>query len=180
MQSSTAWLAREQSSVTVTYFGVLLCCCVVLLCVVCCGLWVVGCGLLCAVCCVLCAVCCVLCAVCCLLVCCCFFFLLFLTQLDEDAMCLSTRRYGLIGMRPRRRRTLRRRGLRKLALNSGTTRRSAKTAEKNDRIPISTRPQPPHGEVVDELRQQDLHNRDIDHPVQMHCKLLDLHSFLDV
>ena len=56
--------------------------------------------------------------------------LLFLTQVNEDAMCLSTQRYGLMGMSPRWQRTLRHRGLRKLALNSGTTRRSAKNAEK--------------------------------------------------
>ena len=47
--------------------------------------------------------------------------LLLLTHVNEDAMCLSTRRCGLIGMSPRRRRTLHRRGLLKLALNSGTT-----------------------------------------------------------
>ena len=59
--------------------------------------------------------------------------LLLLTHVNED-----TRRYGLIGRSPRRRRTLRRRGLRKLALNSGTSRRSAKNAEK----PLSPSPPP--------------------------------------
>ena len=78
-------------------------------------------------------------------------------------MCLSTRRYGLIGMSPRRRRTLHRRGLQKLALNSGRTRKSAKNAEKPSKSPPPPS-WPPYGEFVDELRQQN-----IDHPVQMYC-----------
>ena len=47
-----------------------------------------------------------------------------------------------------------------------TTWRSAKMphfTKKN-----SPPPQPPYGEVLDELRQKDLHDRDIDH-VQMFC-----------
>ena len=48
---------------------------------------------------------------------------------------MSTHRCCLIGKgSPRQRRTLRRRGLRKLALNSGTTRRSAKNAEKRKKL----------------------------------------------
>ena len=43
-----------------------------------------------------------------------------------------------------------------------TTWRSAKNAKKPTKK-TSSPPEPPHGEVVDELRQQDLHNRDIDH-----------------
>ena len=43
---------------------------------------------------------------------------------------MSTCRYELIGRNPRWQRTLRHRGLRKLALNSGTTQRSAKNGRK--------------------------------------------------
>ena len=62
--------------------------------------------------------------------------LLFLTIVNE-ASCLCQHAATVSLCRsPRRRRTLHRRWLRKLALNSGTTRRSAKNAEKNLEKPL--------------------------------------------
>ena len=103
-----------------------------LLCVVCC--------VLCVVCCVLCVVCCVLCVVCCvLLVVGCWLLVvgcwLFKTR-SEARQCENPQSPVLIGMgSPQWQRTLRHRGLQKLALNSGTARRSAKNASEPPKTP---------------------------------------------
>ena len=126
---------------------VVVCCCLLLFVVVCCCLllFVVVCCLLLFV-----VVCCCLFVVCLLFVCC------FRRGLKEVNKCMSTHRCYLIGKgSPRQRRTLRHRGLRKLALNSGTIRRSAKNVEK----PPKTLSQPPYPTLLEAVYPSLLHNR---------------------
>ena len=104
--------------------------------------------------------------------------------------CMSTTCHEAIGRSPRQQRTLHRRGLRKLALNSGTTRRSAKNAQPYIAAKPSTKPTVSAHWSVHQLWRSteseappardpsdDLHNRDIVHLVRA-LQLRGLHSFL--
>ena len=83
---------------------------------------------------------------------------LFSTRAKVSRMCMSTDAILIVQGSPRQRRTLRHRGLQKLALKSGTTRRSAKTAE-NPRKNPSTAHRHKHRHKHPAPHQQARHRR---------------------